>query len=141
MTELNSKIVEVTVYNDRARVTRRGAMHLESGTNRLSFTNLPLTLNPESARASAPGDARACLLGLEIERAYFIETPSEQIHQLEDQIENLLKMRSVALRHRLNLPASLELTWRLYLPGRIPMQWLWPPGRWRLKISWLCLMV
>ncbi len=54
MTELNSKIVEVTVYNDRARVTRRGAMHLETGANRLSITNLPLTLNPEfGARLSA----------------------------------------------------------------------------------------
>jgi uncharacterized protein (TIGR02231 family) len=89
MTELNSKIVEVTVYNDRARVTRRGAMHLKTGANRLSITNLPLTLNPESARASARGNARARLLGLEIERAYFIETPSEQIHQLEEQIETL----------------------------------------------------
>ena len=50
MIELNSKIVEVTVYNDRARVTRRGVMHLETGSNRLSVTNMPLTLNPESAR-------------------------------------------------------------------------------------------
>jgi uncharacterized protein (TIGR02231 family) len=89
MTELNSKIVEVTVYNDRARVTRRGSVSLEIGATRLSIANLPLTLNPESARAAARGVAQARLLGLEIERAYTIETPSEQIHQLEEQIESL----------------------------------------------------
>lgn len=89
MTELTSKIDEVTVYNDRARVTRRGTATPEQGVTRLSFTNLPLTLNPESARASARGIARARLLGLEIERVFYIETPSEQIHQLEDQIEAL----------------------------------------------------
>jgi len=89
MIELNSKIVEVTVYNDRARITRRGSVSLETGATRLSITGLPLTLNPESARAAARGVAQVRLLGLEIERAYAIETPSEQIHQLEEQIESL----------------------------------------------------
>jgi uncharacterized protein (TIGR02231 family) len=62
---------------------------LEKGVTRLSITNLPLTLNPESARTTARGVAQSRLLGLEIERAFAIETPSEQIHQLEEQIENL----------------------------------------------------
>jgi uncharacterized protein (TIGR02231 family) len=89
MTELNTKIVEVTVYNDRARVTRRGPITLEPGVVWLSISNLPLTLNPESVRASARGMARARLLGVELERSYSIETPSEQIHQLEAEIEAL----------------------------------------------------
>jgi uncharacterized protein (TIGR02231 family) len=89
MIELDSKIVEVTVYTDRARVTRRGSLTLDTGTTRLSITGLPLTLNLESARAAARGTAQARLLGLEIERTFTIETPSEQIQQLEEQIESL----------------------------------------------------
>jgi hypothetical protein len=54
MAELVSKIVEVTVYNDRARITRSGVAALETGATRLSINNLPLTLD-RSAPPQASG--------------------------------------------------------------------------------------
>ncbi len=41
---MEARIVEVTVYTDRARVTRRGAVRLQAGEQRVSVENLPATL-------------------------------------------------------------------------------------------------
>ena len=49
---MQTQIVEVTVYPDRARVVRRGAVTLESGMHQVVIPELPLTLDPSSVRAS-----------------------------------------------------------------------------------------
>ncbi len=87
MIDLPTSIYAVTVYPDRARVARSGKTTLEPGLHQLQIAELPLTLNPESARAAARGTARARLLGLQVQRAYYAETPAEQVRQLEVQLE------------------------------------------------------
>ena len=87
MPSLNTKIGAVAVYNDRARVTRTGSLRLEPGLQQVEVAELPLKLNPESVRAAAHGTARARLLGVQVQRAYYVETPLEQIRALEDQLE------------------------------------------------------
>ncbi len=89
MTSLTTAITAVTVYPDRARVTRRGALALEAGLHSLEVSELPTQLNPDSLRTSARGTARARLLGVQVQRAYYNETPSEQVHKLEEKIEAL----------------------------------------------------
>ena len=89
MTLLNTTINAVTVYPDRARVTRRGEIALEPGAHRLEIAELPLGIDPDSARVAARGSARSRISGVQVQRAYYVETPSEQIHQLEEQIEAL----------------------------------------------------
>lgn len=89
MTSLTTAITAVTVYPDRARVTRRGALALEAGLHSLEVSELPTQLNPDSLRTSARGTARARLLGVQVQRAYYSETPSEQVHKLEEKIEAL----------------------------------------------------
>jgi uncharacterized protein (TIGR02231 family) len=89
MSGLDSRISTVTVYPDRARVTRTSSLDFEPGVQRVEFTELPLALVPDSARISARGSAQARLLGLQIQRAYFVQTPTEQVHQLEAQVEAL----------------------------------------------------
>jgi uncharacterized protein (TIGR02231 family) len=87
MTQLPTTIIAATVYPDRARLTRRGSLELQVGTHSLEITELPLALNPDSLRTSARGTARARLLGAEIKRTYYVETPSEKVRQLEEGIE------------------------------------------------------
>jgi uncharacterized protein (TIGR02231 family) len=89
MPKLSTAIISTTVYPDRALVTRRGMLSLEAGTHAIEVTELPLYLNPDSIRASARGTARARLLGAQVNRTYYVDTPSEQVRQLEEEIEKL----------------------------------------------------
>ncbi|MBN2146069.1 MAG: mucoidy inhibitor MuiA family protein [Anaerolineales bacterium] len=85
---METGIVSVTLYPDRARVLRRGAIRLESGEALIEIADLPLQLNPDSMRAAARG-ARARLLGVQARRQFFAETPAENVRQLEKEIEVL----------------------------------------------------
>ncbi|MBI5564449.1 MAG: mucoidy inhibitor MuiA family protein [Chloroflexi bacterium] len=89
MTSLTTAITEVVVFADRARVTRRGSIALETGVHSIEIANLPLALQPDSVRAAGGGTARAALLGVEVRRMYFAETPVAEVQALERQIEDL----------------------------------------------------
>lgn len=86
---LDSKIVQVTVYPDRARVLRRGSTELEAGRHVLEIPELPLLLDPDSVRAAVRGSAGARLLGVSVERTYFRESPAERVRALEAEIQSL----------------------------------------------------
>jgi uncharacterized protein (TIGR02231 family) len=79
----------VTVFPDRARVTRTGHVKLEPGIQRLEIGDLPLALVPESVRASGRGAARARLLGVSTRLENFAETPAAAARELEQQIQSL----------------------------------------------------
>jgi uncharacterized protein (TIGR02231 family) len=89
MTPLPSHIVEVVVFPDRARVTRRGTIALEAGLQRIEFADLPLAVQTDSLRAAGRGSASAVLLGVEAQRVFYSETPTEAIRELERQIDEL----------------------------------------------------
>ena len=89
MTELQTAITRVAVYSDRARVTRSGGTTLEPGSYRLEIPELPLKLDPASVRASARGTARARLLGVDVRRDFYVETPAEHVRELEERVESL----------------------------------------------------
>jgi uncharacterized protein (TIGR02231 family) len=89
MPELTSTLDAVTVFPDRARVTRRGRLSVEPGQHRLEITDLPLALATDSVRASGRGMARARLLGIRTEMRHYVETPAEAARELEAQIQTL----------------------------------------------------
>jgi len=89
-------IIEVMVYPDRARVTRRGILALEQGTHKLEIAGLPLALDACSVRASgkfaatvAGPSGGARLLGVDVRKVFYQETPVAQVKALEDQIQAL----------------------------------------------------
>jgi len=87
MIELATEITEVVVYTDRARVTRHSDISLEPGIQSLEIPDLTSLLNPDSVRASAKGTATARLLGVKVQRVFYEETVTEQVHELEEKIE------------------------------------------------------
>ena len=89
MNTMQTRTSAVTVYPDRARVTRRGDVSLEPGIHRLEVVPLPPTLDPASVRASARGSAQARLLGVDVRRSFYVETPDELVRRLEQEIETL----------------------------------------------------
>lgn len=102
MTELDTKLTAVTVYPDRARITRYGEISVEAGFHRIEIAGLPIRLEPDSARVSARGTARARILGLQVERLFYAEAPAEQVREMELQLEKLQDEMA-------NLDAQVEL--------------------------------
>jgi uncharacterized protein (TIGR02231 family) len=89
MTEVDTTITEITVYPDRARVTRRGTVELKQGEHRLQMGELPLSLLPESVRAGGKGTAQARILAVDVAKAFYLEPPTATVAELEREIEKL----------------------------------------------------
>nr|WP_199305236.1 mucoidy inhibitor MuiA family protein [Phormidium sp. FACHB-592] len=86
---LETHIVAVTVYTDQALITRRGKVTLTGQEQALTLTHLPLTLKPESVRASGVGHVAVQLRDVQTERIYATEPVVDRIAQLTAQIEAL----------------------------------------------------
>jgi len=86
---LTTAVSQVTVYPDRARVTTSGSSSLEAGSHRLLVEELPLSLSPESVRVSGRGTAQVRILSVDVSHRHYEQTPSQRVHELEEQIEAL----------------------------------------------------
>ncbi|NJR32552.1 MAG: mucoidy inhibitor MuiA family protein, partial [Chamaesiphon sp. CSU_1_12] len=86
---LDTQIVAVTVYTDRALVTRQGKINLTGTERELMIRNLPTTLDPESIRVSGKGSVGVKLQGVTTDRQYTTEPVAERIAQLTAQIDRL----------------------------------------------------
>jgi uncharacterized protein (TIGR02231 family) len=89
MTCIDTRITAVTVYTDRALVTRRGIIHLTGEERELVLTHLPVTIDAESVRVSGRGKVAVKLQGVSVERDYTIEPVGERVAELTSQIETL----------------------------------------------------
>jgi uncharacterized protein (TIGR02231 family) len=105
MTDLQAPIREVTVYPDRALVTRRGRATLEPGEHELTVAGLPM-LERESLRATGRGLAGMRILGVDVGTAYHGRAPEPEIEALRERVEQrrhalrLLEAREQALDDR-----------------------------------------
>ncbi len=86
---IETQITAVTVYTDRALVTRQGKISLTGTEDALIVTNLPTTLDPESVRVSGKGSVSVKLQGVTIDRQYTTEPVAERIAHLTAQIDRL----------------------------------------------------
>lgn len=90
---VETRITEVTVYTNRALVTRRGVVALNGDERELVLTSLPPTIEADSVRASAVGTVKVQLLGVRTEFVTATEPVADKeagltshIRQLEEQI-------------------------------------------------------
>jgi uncharacterized protein (TIGR02231 family) len=88
---VNSAISAVTVYTDRAVVTRSGSVELAGSVTELVFPNLPESINDQSLQVSGKGTAAATILDVSIKRTYVDFTPNTRVKELEDQLRGLGK--------------------------------------------------
>jgi uncharacterized protein (TIGR02231 family) len=86
---VQSEIVAVTVYADRALVTRRGVVSLTGIERELVITPVPVTLESESVRVSGNGTVGVRLLGVSSDRIYTTEPVAERVAHLTRQIQQL----------------------------------------------------
>lgn len=85
--ELTPKVTTVTVYTEQALVTAAGHVSLPAGHQRLVVNDLPLSMNADSVRIGGEGEARVRLLGVEVRRQHYEETPAQTVRELEATIE------------------------------------------------------
>lgn len=104
MPVIETRISDVTVYVDRARVVRRGNIHLSAGEQTITIEKLPTTLQDDSVRASGRG-AGVRILGVEVARDYFSETPEEDQAGMQKQLQDL-QDKDAALADADNAEAS-----------------------------------
>lgn len=86
---VDSQVTQVTVYPDRARVTRHGTGEVSTETQKIILDELPTTLLPDSVRVSGRGTATVRIQGVETKWHYYSETPTTRVRELEQEIERL----------------------------------------------------
>ena len=90
---VSSTISAVTVYTDRAVVTRTATVDLAGGTTELVFANLPEALNERSLQVSGKGTAQATILDVSAKQTYVDFTPNARVKELEDQLKGFQKQQ------------------------------------------------
>ncbi len=88
---VDSKISAVTVYADRAVVTRTATLNVAAGQTELVFANLPESLLDQSLQVTGRGTAQVTILDVTAKRTFVDFTPNERVQQLEAQLKALGK--------------------------------------------------
>jgi uncharacterized protein (TIGR02231 family) len=83
------RITAVTVYPDRALVTRSGTVMLPAGIQTVVFDHLPLNLEEDSVRAKAASRTAMKILGIEMRRDYREVAPNADTQKLQDGVTKL----------------------------------------------------
>lgn len=92
MKRLDAPIVAVAVYSDRAKITRGGAIALESGRQQATIVDLPMHLDADSLRARVRGES-VRMLGIEATTEIFVDTPENSAAELEARLEALERQK------------------------------------------------
>ena len=86
---VSSKIIEVTVYADRAQVTRTAAIALPGEAARLAFAKLPGWIDEGSVRVSlVPADAGQ-VLDVQVRRTFLARSSDEEIQKAEAAVREI----------------------------------------------------
>src|SRR6266487_1162944 len=88
MVDLEAPIKDVTVYSDRALVTRHGTIQLEAGEHELHINNLPQFIR-ESLRAAGQGPEGTRILNVDVTTAFYSRPPEEELQTLQKELEQL----------------------------------------------------
>ena len=86
---LPSSIGAVTVYQDRAVVTRAASSDLAAGEHELVLDNLPASLQENSLQVAATSTGQATLLDVKVSDAYQPAAANARVRQIEAQIDTL----------------------------------------------------
>src|SRR5207237_3751629 len=80
---VTSKISDVTLYADRARVTRAAKISLPAATARFAFRKLPGWIDEGSVRVSLTPPTAGELVDVQIERTFLARPDHEEIRKAE----------------------------------------------------------
>ncbi len=76
---VTSRIAEVTVFSDRARVTRVGHVTMKEGANRCSFSRLPGWVDESSVRVALGAGQQGRIADVQVQRDYLARPADEEL--------------------------------------------------------------
>ncbi len=85
----SSRISRVTVYQDRALVTREAQVDLAEGQNFILWEGLPSALVEESLRSGGSGQSAVSILSVEIKKMFTPEDTNPRVNQIMAELEKL----------------------------------------------------
>lgn len=86
--KVDSKITKVTVYSDRALITREAVSDLKPGVYALEFSGLPMGIEQSSIRVGS-STASIKILGIETRETMLEKPVSQKIAEIEDKVQFL----------------------------------------------------
>lgn len=94
MIDVDAPITDITVYADRALVTRKATIHLETGEHELRVNALP-QFNRDSLRANGIGPQGTRILNVDIATAFHGRPPEGDLRRLQDELDQLVQNRQL----------------------------------------------
>jgi len=88
-TAVSSRITGVTVYADRAQVTRSGAVVLREGAARYAFAALPGWIDEGSLRVTVSPPDAGRLLDVQVKRTYLTRSSDEEVRKAETAVREI----------------------------------------------------
>jgi len=88
-TRMQSRITEVTVYSDRARITREAVVKMPQGSFVLAFEKLPGWIDESSIRASLLPAGVGSILDVRVQREYLAQATDEKLVAAEKEVRNI----------------------------------------------------
>ncbi|MCE1227253.1 MAG: mucoidy inhibitor MuiA family protein [Geobacteraceae bacterium] len=110
-------ISAVTVYQDRAQVTRSVTVALKPGSQIIAVEGLPVLLQDDSVRVDAKGTARATITGIEVKRSFLTQTADKRVKEIEAELKQLerklggLDARKAGLLAQKGFVDSIKVAW------------------------------
>lgn len=110
-------ISAVTVYQDRAQVTRTATVALKPGSQIIAVEGLPVLLQDDSVRVDAKGTARATITGIEVKRSFLSQTADKRVKEIEAELKQLerklggLDARKAGLLAQKGFVDSIKVAW------------------------------
>ncbi len=109
MIEVQVPISAVTIYIDRAQITRRGRVTFDKdGAQELAIGGLPAALDADSLRASGRGQVAVTIIGVESRVRHLAQTAHEGTRTIQDQLRELQDRDNVLVRRDEVLAQRLE---------------------------------
>jgi uncharacterized protein (TIGR02231 family) len=87
LTAVESKIISVTVYSDRAQITRSATTYLTKGEHKILFDELPQSIEQNSIQANGKGSA--ILRDVTFKTEQFAQITDEKRKSLSDKLQEL----------------------------------------------------
>jgi len=96
-----SKIVSVTVFADRAQVTRSARLSLKAGANLIAFQGLPQLMDEDSLRVEGKGSGLASITGITVRNVFLEQIQEKRVLELQEEIAGVnRKIESIDARRK-----------------------------------------
>ncbi len=106
--DAKSSIKTVTVFSDRARVTRVSEIALKKGLNIFDISGIPEKLDDSSLTVALPKSVDAVLLSVEIPRKYGSKLDPKELQEIEKKKDELSQQLSLLQKRKRQLQNNIS---------------------------------